>query len=145
VPRPPTPADLSTDPFDLSATEVLAWTEGFVTAIPHLPPAPDLGLLAKREAWPTTISAMFGAGKEYVSLPSKPVRDAVLARIGDVVCGSVTTDKRDSLAARLNTILEMTRKKSDPSNRTVTLVKSFFESQTGWLTGILDQIKKCPK
>jgi hypothetical protein len=36
-------------PFDLSATEALAWTEGFVTAIPLLPATPDSGLLTKKD------------------------------------------------------------------------------------------------
>ena len=131
-------------PFALAPTEALAYTEGFVTAIPYLPQAPDLGLLADRETWPAAISELSHAGENYNRLPPGSVQDAVLARIHSAVCGSMPKDRRDSLTAWINTLLDLT-KKSGTADAAVEQVKLYLGSRTGWLNAVMDEIGKCAK
>jgi hypothetical protein len=133
-------------PFNLPATELLAWTEGFVTAIPHLPAAPDLTLLKVKETWPAAMGELFGAGERYRVLRSETIKKAALARIRKVICSSVTPAQRTSLTNWINVMLDpATHSLTKGDKDTVTLLNAFFGSQKTWLKDVLDQVTKaCP-
>ncbi len=90
----------------LYPTELLAWTEGFVTALPFLPAAPSLALLKDKDRWPAAVSELEGAGKFYDSQRSNPVGKAALARIHTAVCRFLTPGQRTAMIKWLKALLD---------------------------------------
>jgi hypothetical protein len=81
-------------------TQLLAWTEGFVTGLPFLP-APawknDITLILKEADWPGAITELAGVGKFFKKVTSQTIRNAALNRIHDAICDPVAQAKRATL------------------------------------------------
>lgn len=135
-------------PFDLRPTELLAYTEGFVTALPFLPVKPLYSLMTTKETWPAAIIELKEAGERYVGLSGEvQTQTAARERIRRVVCNSMVQSQRDSLIAWIDFLL-----KPDSLNPTTTseketakLVSAFFKGKEDFLKQVRDQAKlKCP-
>jgi hypothetical protein len=130
---------------DLSTTELLSWTEGFVTTLPFLPTVADIKLLKVKEKWPAAVRELRGAGDQYARAVDV-ARNAALARIRKVICSSVTSAQREVLIKWINAVLDPSKIDPPPEKSTVVLINSFFRTQTSWLKKVLDQATKpCPK
>lgn len=133
-------------PFDLNPTELLGYTEGFVTAIPFLPVKPLYSLMMPKEIWPTAISELKEAGERYRAVSSLPVKQAALARIRRVVCNSLVQSQRDTLIAWIEFLLKPDSLNPTTADKdTVKLVSSFFTGKEDFLKQVREQAKlKCP-
>jgi hypothetical protein len=131
------------DKSSIAPTELLAWTEGFVTALPFLPASPTLDLLKDKDRWPAAVSELEGAGKLYDLQRSDPVGKAALARIHRVVCSVLTPDQRTTMIKWLKALLDpKSLGPTDADKKTVTLISTGVGSQTAWLKDVLEQATK---
>jgi hypothetical protein len=135
-------------PFDLKATEALAWTEGFVTALPFLPATPELDRMKNDESWPGAIIQLRGAGKEYEKKPSfsaatdSAVKKAVIQRIHGI-CSSLTQTRRDTLLAWIRFLLNP--KSLNPTAADETTI-NFINSSFAPIKDFLKEVEKaCAK
>lgn len=135
-------------PFDVEnvrATEMLAWTEGFVTALPFLSPQPALPLLHTKETWPAAISELAGAARLYKS--DSHASKAALERVHRAVCG-LTEPQRTTVIAWLKALLKPRSLNPTPGNRddqrAVTLVDDSFPDD--FIKDVLAAAQKqCPR
>jgi hypothetical protein len=144
-----------TTPTDRVPTELLAWTEGFVTAMPFPLPTPEFGIMQTTDTWPTALIELQMAGDFYGKLrgitPNSrdvKIKEAALARIRKVSCGSLTDNQRVSLKNWINFVRDPSTSgpKTDADKKAVKKVNELFSSQTDWLKSVLKQVMtKCPK
>jgi hypothetical protein len=135
---------------DLDVIEALAWTEGFIAAIPFLPPAVDVNLLKAKEKWPAALNEMRGAGDRYLALNTgdkKTAMPVTLARVRRYLCGNATQAQRDALIAWLKACLDPGKIVPAPDASTLDLIKGFFtNTQSQWLNELLEIAKNpCTK
>ncbi len=88
---------------DLAATEALAWTEGFVTALPFLPAHPMWAFVDEKDKWPAAIAELAG-GVRFLS--DQDVENAVKARIQSGICGVLRKDQRDAVVEWINFLID---------------------------------------
>jgi hypothetical protein len=140
-------------PVDLSATEVLSWTEGLLIALRFLPPKPSFSPLENDIVWPGAVLCLREATAKYETLLSKSVadrnavRDAVRARIRRVVCGQLTPIERDTLVDWINFVRDPdAQHPTDADKAALKVIKgSFSTSDDHYIKEILDIAKSCPK
>ena len=131
---------------NLAATEVLAWTEGFVTALPFLPAKPEFRLMASGD-YPAAIAGLKGAGKFYNSVSSKAVKQAALERIRTFSCATLNQNQRDALIAWIPFLLDPSSLEPTKDDaQTVTLINNEFPPLKTFLGQVLASVKKaCTK
>jgi hypothetical protein len=92
-------------------TEIFAWLEGFLTAVPFLPPTPKLSdVPGEKNNWPAAISELDGALKEYNMLNMLTLQRTFGAlmtrRVVDYACTGLSKPERDVLAAWLKALID---------------------------------------
>ena len=139
-------------PFDLAAIEVLAWTEGFVAALPFLPGQPQFSQMMPKETWPGAISGLRGAGDFYNKMSSKTdgaeIRKAALDRIHRVICNDPTQNQRNALKVWIPFLLDpgSLNPTTDSDKEAVKLINGFFTPLKDFLKAVLaSTTKPCPK
>jgi hypothetical protein len=102
---------VSTPP-TLAAVEVLAFTEGFVTALPFLTTPPSLSVIVVDvPKWPAAIQELRGAFAKFALLKSDTdkstrVWKAMTARMRTVICGSLEKARRETLVSWIDVLLD---------------------------------------
>jgi hypothetical protein len=131
---------------DLRATETLAWTEGFVTALPFLRAKPAFSLVASGD-FPAAISALKGAGKFYRSVSSAAVKKAALARIYQFSCSALKQSQRDAVIEWVGFLLNPNSLNPTQADKpVVTLINNDFSPIKPFLNDVLANMKKaCAK
>jgi hypothetical protein len=86
-------------PRGTAPTEVLAYAEGFVTALPFLPANPSLAAFPrpKLEEWPASIIELDGLLRKRNMTRADYVHKALDRRLRDVICGVLDRQQRDVL------------------------------------------------
>jgi hypothetical protein len=133
-------------PNTLGPTEALAWTEGFVTALPFLPTQPDLASLLKKEVWPAAISELEGILKYYENLKSDEVQKAVKRRIETGICGVLRKDEKETLIKWIKFLLELEKlsPKTSDENKAVADLETYFSKNKMFLKEIRKIAQNCP-
>jgi hypothetical protein len=131
---------------DLAATEVLAYAEGIITALPLLPPKPDLQLIAG-DKYPAAIRGLKEARPFFDSGGSKAATDAAFDRIHDFSCEALVESQRDAFVAWIDFLLDPKSLKatSEADKDTITLVTSDFKSHKSFLKKVRGEVKKACK
>lgn len=135
-------------PFDLAAIEVLAWTEGFVAALPFLPAQPQFSQMMPKEMWPGAVSALQGAGDFFNKMSSKTggedIRKAALDRIHRVICNDLTQAQRDALKVWIPFLLDpgSLNPTTDSDKEAVKLINGFFTPLKDFLKAVLGRVTK---
>jgi hypothetical protein len=122
----------------LIATETLAWTEGFVTALRFLPAKPTLALM-KTGNYPTSIAELKGAAAAYV-VADAALSKAALKRIGEGVCALPDKAARDVVVAWTKFLLDpaaVQKPTTADENATVKLITADFAPFKGFLNEIV--------
>jgi len=112
---------------DLAPTEVLAYTEGIITALPFLPPTPDLALIAL-DKYPASIRGLKQGSRYFDAATAEPVRKSALKQIHDSCCA---LGKCDALVAWIDFLVDPAAAKPSTATekQTVTMVTTDFKSK----------------
>ena len=137
-------------PPNIVATEVLAWTEGFITALPFLPAQPGLATFPRKEEWPASISELDGLIRQW-KLTSQlenvtSVRKAVESRIQAGICGVLGRDQKGAVIEWMKflTTLDTQQATNDNEKRTLGEFKAAFGGAKSFLSTILKIAENCP-
>ncbi len=127
---------------DLAPTEVLAYTEGVITALPFLPPKPDLALIAF-DKYPASIRGLKEGSPKFDAATAEPVREIALQQIHDSCCA---LGKCDALVAWIDFLLDpaAAKPKTATEKQTVSTVTNDFKSK-GFIKKVLANVKKACK
>jgi len=135
-----------------AGTEIFAWTEGLVTALPFIS-AVDVSLVQTDAKYPAVVSALRGAGQNYNRIKAskegskegrKEVVQAALDRIRDLCCNVLTQAQRDLLVAWIDFLMDPASRK--PTELTLKLTIANFSPLKDFLTQVRDIARKpCAK
>lgn len=131
-----------------SPTEVLAYTEGFITGVLFLPLQVDPALLVKLESWPAALRELAG-GVDYLNRLRTEIANTVqplaLARIRAFVCGTATPAEKDVLAKWMAAVIDPQKITPPASVSAISLVNGMFRGQPQLIKSIADIASKpCP-
>ena len=130
-----------------NATEALAYIEGVVTGLPWLE-SPSITDLDDEFLWPASINELKCAGEFYngLGLDDAKVMPAVIERVRNVACGSLSQVQRETAANWIKAL----RKPGilDPTgshHATVAAVQGYFGPLDAFLDELLKQFQQpCP-
>ena len=123
-----------------AATEVLAWTEGLVTALPFIA-AVDVSLVRTDATYPAVVSALRGAGENFSKVKgSKELTQVALDRIRDVCCSVLTQGQRDLLVEWIDFLLDPSSRK--PTESAAKLTVATFGPLKDFLTRVREIARK---
>jgi hypothetical protein len=122
------------------ATEMLAWAEGLVTSLPFTPTV-DPALLESDMRYPSTVTSLRGAGKQFNLLGARnDVARSGLDRVRSVCCNVLTTVQRERLIAWIDVLLDpSTLHLTDPARK---LLSANFGEMRSFLTEVRDIARK---
>ena len=132
-------------PLTTGPTEVLAFTEGFVTALPFLPASPTLAAFAKKEEWPASIAELDGLlrkmGQHVISSDLKAAQDL---RLDEVICGVLEKQQRDALVQWMDFLTSVDPEQASAAEKPAAkLFKAAFGSGTQFLLGVRKMAQNC--
>ena len=128
---------------DTEATEVLAYTEGIITALPFLPPQPDLSLI-KAGRYPAAINQLFLARSHFEARSAESAVKPALQRLHDFCCQVLDSTHRDGFVAWIKFLQNPTSLKagSKAEETTQKLVANDFKGYEGYLKQVLASMEK---
>jgi hypothetical protein len=132
-------------PLTTGPTEVLAFTEGFVTTLPFLPANPTLATFPKKEQWPASIAELDGLLRKMSGhSSSRGLKAAQEGRLHEVICGVLDKPQRDALVQWMDFLTSVDPQQASAAEKPAALLfKAAFGSGKQFLIEVKKMAQKC--